>query len=107
MLKLSRAEAELSELAGTFNFDITTDLGQVEQELQNQINKNRGRARVAADLSGQGVEQIQREEAVEAAMAEDALKQFEVDMGLISPQTANISQEQKDLGPAQRATETN
>jgi phage shock protein A len=106
-LKLSRAEAELSELAGTFNFDITTDLGQVEQELQNQINKNRGRARVAADLSGQGVEQIQREEAVEAAMAEDALKQFEVDMGLISPQTANISQEQKDLGPAQRATETN
>ena len=106
-LKLSRAEAELSELAGTFNFDITTDLGQVEQELQNQINKNRGRARVAADLSGQGVEQIQREAVVEAAMAEDALKQFEVDMGLISPQTANISQEQKDLGPAQRATETN
>ena len=106
-LKLSRAEAELSELAGTFNFDITTDLGQVEQELQDQINKNRGRARVAADLSGQGVEEIAREAAVEASMAEDALKQFEVDMGLISPQTANISQEQKDLGPAQRATEKN
>lgn len=106
-LKMSRAEAELSELAGTFNFDITSDLGQIEQVLQDQINKNRGKARVAADLSGQGIEQIEREAAAESAMALDALKQFEIDMGMISPQTANVSQEQKDLGPSQRMTETN
>ncbi len=106
-LKMSRAEAELSELSGTFNFDITSDLGQIEQVLQDQINKNRGKARVAADLSEQGIEQIERESAAESAMALDALKQFEIDMGMISPQTANVGQEQKDLGPSQRITETN
>ena len=106
-LKMSRAEAELSELAGTFNFDVTTDLGQIEQVLQDQINKNRGKARVAADLSQQGIEQIEQEAAVEAAMAEDALKQFELEMGMISPQTANVGHEQKDLGPPQTAKELN
>ena len=106
-LKMSRAEAELSELSGTFNFDITSDLGQIEQVLQDQINKNRGKARVAADLSEQGIEQIERESAAESAMALDALKQFEIDMGMISPQTANVGQEQKDLGPSQKMTETN
>ena len=35
------------------------------------------------------------------------LKQFEMDLGLITPQTANVSEETKDLGPAQRQTETN
>lgn len=106
-LKMSRAEAELSELAGTFNFDITTDLGQIEQVLQDQINRNRGKARVAADLSEQGIEQIERESAAEAVMAEDALREFEMQMGMISPQTANVQQQQKDLGPAPRMTETN
>lgn len=106
-LKMSRAEAELSELAGTFNFDVTTDIGQIEQVLQDQINKNRGKARVAADLSGQGIEEIERETAAENAMAEDALKQFELDLGLISPQTAGLDQEQKDLGPSTRVTSTN
>lgn len=106
-LKMSRAEAELAELAGTFNFDITTDLGQIEQVLQDQINRNRGKARVAADLSEQGIEQIEREAAAENVMAQDALKQFEIEMGLIAPQTANVGIEQKDLGPSQRATETN
>jgi phage shock protein A len=106
-LKLSRAEAELSELAGTFNFDVTTDLGQIESVLQDKIDTNRAKARVAADLSGEGIEEIEREEAAEAAMAEDALKQFEMELGMITPQTANVGEETKDLGPAQRQTETN
>ncbi len=105
-LKMSRAEAELSELAGTFNFDVTSDLGQIEQVLQDQINKNRGKARVAADLSEQGIEQIERESAAESAMASDALRQFEMDMGMITPQTTGVSQEQKELGPSGRVTET-
>ncbi len=104
-LKLSRAEAELSELAGTFNFDITTDLGQIESVLQEKIDKNRAKARVAADLSDEGIADIAREEAMEASLAEDALKQFEMDMGLITPQTANVGEETKDLGPAQKQTE--
>jgi len=106
-LKLSRAEAELSELAGTFNFDVTTDLGQIESVLQDKIDKNRAKARVAADLSDEGIADIEREEAMESALAEDALKQFEMDMGLITPQTANVGEETKDLGPAQKQTEVN
>jgi phage shock protein A len=100
-LKMSRAEAELSELAGTFNIDITTDLGQIESVLQDQIDTNRAKARVATDLSEGGIEQIEREAAAEDAMALDALRQFEINMGMITPQTADISEEQKDLGPAQ------
>ena len=30
-----------------------------------------------------------------------ALRQFELDMGMITPQTADVSEQQKDLGPAQ------
>ena len=72
-LKMSRAEAEMAALANQFHFDVTTDFGQAEQMLQDQIDKNRAKVRVAADLSGEGVEEIQREVAVEKAMADDAL----------------------------------
>ncbi|GAB5443735.1 MAG: hypothetical protein Fues2KO_40840 [Fuerstiella sp.] len=106
-IKMSRAEAELAELAGSFNFDMTTDVGRIESVLQDQIDTNRAKARVAADLSEEGIEEIEREAAMEDALAADALKQFEVDMGLITPQTADITTETKDLGPAQRQTETN
>lgn len=106
-LKLSRAEAELAELAGTFNFDVTTDLGQIESVLQDEIDRNRAKAKVASDLSESGLEEIRREAAVESAMAESALREFEMDMGLITPQTANVAADEKDLGPAQKQTETN
>lgn len=106
-IKMSRAEAELAELAGSFNFDMTTDMGRIESVLQDQIDTNRAKARVAADLSEEGIESIEREAAMEDAMAADALKQFEMEMGLITPQTADITNETKDLGPAQRQTETN
>ena len=104
-IKMSRAEAELAELAGTFNFDVTTDLGQIESILQDEIDTNRAKARVTADLSEEGLEEIERESAAESALADDALKQFELDMGMITPQTANVAEETKDLG--QRQTETN
>lgn len=104
-IKMSRAEAELADLASTFNFDVTTDLGQIESVLQDQIDTNRAKARVTADLSSQGLEDIEREASAEAAMANDALRQFEMEMGMITPQTANVSEEAKQLG--QRQTETN
>jgi phage shock protein A len=99
-LKMSRAEAELSELSNQFNFNVTTDFGQAERVIQDQIDRNRGRVRVAADLSGQGVEDIQREMAVERTMAEDALRQFEVEAGLATPETAAAPGTTKELGPA-------
>ena len=101
-LKMSRAEAEMSQLATQFNFNVTTDFGQAEQLLQDQIDKNRGRVRVAADLSGEGVEDVKREIAVEKTMGEDALKEFEKEMGLATPASA---QSTKQLGPATRQLE--
>lgn len=101
-LKMSRAEAEMSQLANQFNFNVTTDFGQAEQILQDQIDKNRARVRVAADLSGEGVEDVKREIAVEKTLAEDALKEFEKEMGLATPAAA---QSTKQLGPATKTLE--
>lgn len=105
-LKMSRAEAELAELAHDFNFDVTTDFGQLEQVLQDKIGLNRAKARVAADLSEEGIEDIESEQAMESALAEDALREFEIGMGLVTPQTANVAEDTKELGPAERKTET-
>lgn len=101
-LKMSRAEAEMSQLATQFNFNVTTDFGQAEQMIQDQIDKNRGRVRVAADLSGEGVEDVKREMAVEKTMGEDALVAFEKEMGLATPAAA---QSTKQLGPATKSLE--
>lgn len=105
-LKMSRAEAELSEIANDFNFDVTTDFGQIEEVLQERIDKNRATARVAVDLSGEGMDQIEAEVAMEKTLAEDALKQFEAELGLITPATAAVGNEEKELGPKARETQT-
>src|SRR5262249_37557383 len=97
---MSRAEAEMAKLAKDFNFDVTTDFGQIEQVLQDKIGLNRAKVRVAADLSGEGVEQIKQEQALEKAQAESALQQFEVQMGLRTPETTQGAPEAKELGPA-------
>lgn len=76
-LKMSKTEAEIAKLAQSLNFDVTTDFGQVEQLVQEKIDHNRAQVRVAADLSSQGLEQIKRDEDIEKARAEEALKQFE------------------------------
>ena len=109
-LKMSRAEAEMAKLANSFNFDVTTDFGQIEQTITDKISLNRAKVRVAADLSGEGIAEIEREKAMEGAMAEQALKEFEVQMGLVTPETAGVQQTAKELGPAestkQKETET-
>lgn len=97
-LKLSRAEAELAKLAQTFNFDVTTDFGQIEDVIQDKIGLNRAKVRVAADLSGEGLEDIKREEAVEKAMADNALREFEIEMGMVTPETAGVKADDKELG---------
>lgn len=104
-LKMSRAEAELSQLAESFNFDVTTDFGQIEDVIQDKIGLNRAKARVAADLSEEGIVDIQREEAMEQAMSQDALRAFEVEMGLVTPETAKVEESEKLLGPATRQKE--
>ncbi len=99
-LKMSRAEAEMAKLARDFNFDVTTDFGQIEQVIQDKISLNRAKVRVAADLSGEGIADIQREQVMEQHMADQALKEFEVQMGLRTPETSKVSEATKELGPA-------
>lgn len=98
-LKMSRAEAEMAKLAQSFNFDVTTDFGQIEQTINDKISLNRAKVRVAADLSGEGVADIQREQAMEAALGEQALREFEVQMGMVTPTTAGVQEAAKELGP--------
>lgn len=86
-LKMSRAEAEMAELANSFNLDVTTDFGQIEHMVQDKISLNRAKARVATDLSGDGVEDVKREQVIEKTLAENALKDFE--MGLLTTQVVD------------------
>ena len=104
-LKMSRAEAEMAELASDLNFDVTTDFGQIEQVISEKISLNRAKARVAADMSDEGIVAIEREQAMEAALAEEALRDFEMEMGLVTPDTADVPETAKELGPAEKETE--
>jgi phage shock protein A len=99
-LKMSAAEAEIAKLSETFEMNVTTNFGEIESVIQRQIDANRGKARVAADMSSRGIEQIKAQEAADKAMAEDLLSKFEVQMGLKSPETAPVADTVKNLGPA-------
>ena len=104
-LKMSRAESEMAELATQFNFNVTTDFGQAEQILQDQIDKNRAKVRVAADLSGEGLDDIKREIAIEKTLADDALLEFEREQGLATPETTGTAKATKELGPSTKTLE--
>jgi phage shock protein A len=101
-LKMSRAEAEMAKLAKDFNFDVTTDFGQAEQIIQDQIGLNRAKARVAADLSGEGIGDIKREQEMEKSLADQALREFETQAGLVTAETAKVPEAAKELGPTKQ-----
>ncbi len=103
-LKMSAAEAEIAQLSESFEMNVTTDFGQIENVIQRQIDTNRGKARVAADMSSKGVEAIKAEEAADKAMAEDILSKYEVQLGLKSPETTPVAETVKNLGPAVEKT---
>jgi len=105
-LKMSAAEAEIAKISESFEMNMTTDFGEIESVVQRQIDANRGRARVAADMSSKGIEAIKAEEAAEKAMADDLLSRFEVQLGLKSPETTPVADTVKNLGPAIDQTTT-
>jgi phage shock protein A len=105
-LKMSRAEAEVAQLAQNFNFDVTTDFGEIEQVVQDKISLNRAKARVATDLSSEGLAQIEAEQAVERSNAEQVLRDYERQMGLVTPETGKVAPAAKEVGPATRTTQT-
>ena len=105
-LKMSSAEAEIAKLSETFSVNLTTDFGEIESVIQQRIDQNRGKVRVAADLSQKGVAEIDAEERMRAQLAEQALTDFEVELGLKSPETTPVAPATKDLGPAvEKATQ--
>ncbi|MEP6731711.1 MAG: PspA/IM30 family protein [bacterium] len=108
-LQMSRAEAEMARvseaLQGNLLGNYTTGIGQAEELIKGEIDKNRGRAHVAASMSSQGVEEIKADQAAKQAMADDLLKGFEVDLGLASPETTAVAEPTtKDVGPANKTT---
>ncbi|MEP6766969.1 MAG: PspA/IM30 family protein [Gemmatimonadaceae bacterium] len=105
-LKMSAAEAEIAQISESFDMNVTTDFGQIENIIQRKIDTNRGKARVAADMSSRGVEQIKAEEAAEKVMAEDLLSKYEVQLGLKSPETTPVAETMKNLGPTVEKTST-
>ena len=100
-LKMSEAEAEIAKITSSMNMDVTTNFGELEDNIQRRIDTNRGKARVAADMSQQGLDKIAAEEQLEASMADDALKDLEVELGMRAPETTPVQQATKDLGPAE------
>ena len=99
-LRMSEAEAEIAKLSESFDMNVTTDFGQIEQVIQQRIDVNRGKARVASDLSSKGVAEIEAEEKMEKVLAEDALQALEAELGLKTPETTSATEATKDLGPA-------
>jgi phage shock protein A len=81
-LRLSKAEAETAKLAQRFNINtnITTGLGEIEDEIQRQIDSNRAKGQVIRDLSQDGLDQIEEDERLQKAEAKELLLQFKQDM---------------------------
>lgn len=98
-LKMSEAEAEIAKLSESFDVNVTTDFGELESVIQGKIDKNRGKVRVAADLSERGIADIDAQEAMEKTLAEDALREMEIEMGLVTPATVDAPEIEKQLGP--------
>ena len=105
-LKMSEAEAEVAKLSETFNMNVTTDFGQLEDVIQRKIDTNRGKVRVATDMSNEGIAEIAAEERMEKSLAEDALKDLEVQLGMRAPETVPVVDTAKDLGPAETVIES-
>lgn len=104
-LEMAKAEAEIARVAEAVSEsavpNFSTKIGQATELMQEQIARHRGEARVAADMSARGVDDIRAQQAAEAAMGENLLRQFEVDMGLVSAESAPPAAAQKTLGPTQ------
>jgi hypothetical protein len=94
-LKMSAAEAEMARIAQDFHVDVTTDFGKLESDIQDKIDLNRAKVRVAVDMSGEGVETIRQDMAVQDQIAEDALREFE--RGMSSSERQSTQQPQSEL----------
>lgn len=81
-LRLSKAEAEVSKLAQSFNVKTASvdGLTEIEEEIQRQIDANRAKGQVMRDLSQDGLDQMEEDEKIQRAQAKELLEQFKADM---------------------------
>ena len=56
---------------------------------------NSGKTTIAERL-----EEVKREQAMEQVLADQALRDFEVQMGIVTPETGKVGEAAKELGPA-------
>lgn len=77
-LKMSKVDAQTAQLAQQLNVkDLScSGLGEIEDEIQRQIDTNRGRAQVARDLSVDGLKDMEEEEKFEKEEAKSILDRF-------------------------------
>ncbi len=80
-LRLSKAEAEVSKLAQSFNVTVSVDgLNEIEEEIQKQIDLNKAKGQVLRDLSQDGLDEMEEEENLQKAQAKELLEKFKTDM---------------------------
>lgn len=81
-LRLSNAEAEVARLAQ--NFEIKTssidNLGEIEDEIQRQIDANRSKGQVIHDLGNDGLEEMEHQEQIERGKAKLMLDKFKQEL---------------------------
>jgi phage shock protein A len=84
-LKMSKAEAEIANLAQSFNVNSNSlnKLGEIEEEIQRQIDTNRAKAQVVNDLGSDGLAEIEAEEAAREAAAATDLAKLKAEMGKV------------------------
>jgi hypothetical protein len=106
-LQMAKAEAEIARVAEAVSEsaipNFSTKIGQATELMEEQIAKHRGQARVAADMSARGVDEIKAQQQAEAALGENLLKQFEAQLGLVNAESAPQTPTTKTLGPTQQS----
>jgi phage shock protein A len=84
-LRMSRVEAETAKLAQSFNVKTSSldSLGEVEDEIQRQIDSNRAKGIVIRDLSQDGTEELEEEENRQTQEAKLVLEEMKKEMNLL------------------------
>lgn len=81
-LRLSKADAEVSKLAQSFEIKTSSidNLGEIEDEIQRQIDANRARGQVIHDLGNDGLEKMEEQERLQKQQALELLEQFKQEL---------------------------
>jgi phage shock protein A len=85
-LDFSKAEAGIAELGQKFNINAANldGLGEIKDKIQQEIDTNRSKAAVMADLSSNGVDDLEAEEDAKKEAAKATLEEFKAKMNLNS-----------------------